>query len=199
MKPKHITTALLLAFVAVSVVFLVVKETRSRPENVNAVGQTTLVQEPASTVPPTKNSAATEIPHASPNHPRAVPAATVAPAKSQPGMPGHTVVAYYFHGNFRCQTCRKIEALSREAVESGFPEDLKAGRLEWRVINVEEPGNQHFIQDYQLFSKSLVLVARDSSKQTRWKNLQRVWTLVGDKEAFIQYVQDEIRAYLGGA
>jgi hypothetical protein len=199
MKPKQIITALLLAFVGVSVVFLVVKETRSRPENVNPVGQTTLAQEPASTAPPTENSAATEIPQASPKTPDGVPAPSAARAKSQPSMPDRTVVAYYFHGNFRCQTCRKIEAFSGEAVKSGFPEDLKAGRLEWRVINVEEPGNEHFIQDYQLFSKSLVLVAKEGSKQTRWKNLQRVWTLVGDKDAFIQYVQVEIRAYLRGA
>ena len=199
MKLKHITTALLLVFVGVSVAFLVVKETRSKSKNVNPSGQTTLAQEPASIVPPTENSAATEISQASPKPPRAAPTATVAGAKSSPRMPDRTVVAYYFHGNFRCQTCRKIEALSREAVESGFPEDLKVGRLEWRVINVEEPGNEHFIQDYQLFSKSLVLVAKEGSKQTRWKNLQKVWTLVGDKEGFIQYVQDEIRAYLRGA
>ena len=199
MKPKHITTALLLVFVGLSVVFLVVKETRSRPKNVNAVGQTTLAQEPASTLPPGGDSAGTETSQDSRKPPSAVPTASAARAKSSPRMPGRTVVAYYFHGNFRCQTCRKIEALSREAVESGFPEDLKAGRLEWRVINVEEPGNEHFVQDYQLFSKSLVLVAKEGSKETRWKNLQKVWTLVGDKEAFIQYVQDETRAYLGGA
>ena len=199
MKLKHITTALLLVFVGVSVAFLVVKGTRSRPEKVNSVGQTTLAEEPVSTIPPGGDSAATKISQASPKTPRVVPTATAAPAQSQPSVSDRTVVAYYFHGNFRCQTCRKIEAFSREAVESGFPEDLKAGRLEWRVINVEEPGNEHFIQDYQLFSKSLVLVAKEGSKQTRWKNLQKVWTLVGDKEAFIQYVQDEIRAYLGGA
>ena len=199
MKPKQIITALLLVFVGLSVVFLVVKETRSKPENVNPVGQTALAQEPVSPVPPTENSTATKIPQASPKSPRVVPTATAAPAQSQPSVSDRTVVAYYFHGNFRCQTCRKIEAFSREAVESGFPEDLKAGRLEWRAINVEEPGNEHFIQDYQLFSKSLVLVAKEGSKQTRWKNLQKVWTLVGDKEAFIQYVQDEIRAFLRGA
>ena len=198
MKPKQIITTLLLAFVAVSVAFLVVTDTRHRPENANLGSQTTLAQEPVSTVLQTEKSAATQIPQASPKTPEAIPAPSAARARTQPKMPDRTVVAYYFHGNFRCQTCRKIEALSREAVESGFPGDLKAGRLEWHVINVEEPENEHFVKDYQLFSKSLVLVAREGSKQTRWKNLQRVWTLVGDKEEFIQYVRDEIRAYQGG-
>ena len=198
MKLKHITSALLLVFVGVSVVFLVVKETRSKPEVVNPVGQTTLAQESVSTLPSDGESAGTETTKANRTSPGAVPTAATARAKSQPGVSGRTVVAYYFHGNFRCQTCRKIEALSREAVESGFPEDLKTGRLEWRVINVEETGNEHFVQDYQLFSKSLVLVEKKGSKQTRWKNLQEVWTLVGNKEAFTKYVQDEIRVYLGG-
>ena len=34
-------------------------------------------------------------------------------------------------------------------------------------------------------------------EQARWKNLARVWELVRDKEAFGQYVQDEVREYLG--
>jgi len=199
MKLKHITTALLLLFVGVSVVFLVVKETRSRPENVNSVGQTALAQEPASIVPPTENDGDTKTSQTNSQTPVAALAPSATRAKAQPEAPRRTVVAYYFYGNFRCQTCRKIEAFSGEAVKSGFPEDLKAGRLEWRAINVEEPGNEHFIQDYQLFSKSLVLVAKEGSKQTRWKNLQKVWTLVGDQGAFIQYVQDEIRAFLRGA
>jgi hypothetical protein len=199
MKPKQIITALLLAFVGVSVVFLVVKETRSRPENVNPVGQTTLAQEPASTAPPTENSAATEIPQASPKTPDGVPAPSAARAKSQPSMPDRTVVAYYFHGNFRCQTCRKIEALSREAVESGFPEELKNGKLEWRVVNVEESGNQHFIEDYRLFSKSVILVRFDDGRQKEWKNLLDVWRLVGDKGAFLRYVQNEVKAYLAAS
>jgi hypothetical protein len=199
MKLKQVTTALLLLFVGVSVIFLVVKETRSRRVNVNPVGQTALAQEPAAIVPPTENTTGTEISQANPKTHGAVPAASAARGKNQVGMQSRTVVAYYFHGNFRCQTCRKLEAFSREAVENGFPADLKAGRIEWRVINVEEPGNEHFVQDYQLVSKALVLVAKDGSKQTQWKNLQDIWTLVNNKEAFIKYVQTEIRSYLGEA
>ncbi len=199
MKLKQVTTALLLLFVGISVIFLVVKETRSRRVNVNPVGQTTLAQEPAAIVPPIDNTTAAEISQPNPKTTGAVPVASAARGKNQIGMHRRTVVAYYFHGNFRCPTCRKLEALSFEAVESGFPEDLKAGRLEWHVINIEEPGNEHFAQDYQLVSKSLVLVGKEDSKQTQWKNLQDIWTLVNNKEAFIKYVQTEIRSYLGEA
>jgi len=109
------------------------------------------------------------------------------------------VVAYYFHGNFRCVTCRKLEALADEAIKTGFPQELKDGVIEWQAVNVEEKGNEHFIQDYKLYSKSLVLVEMDGDKQVKWKNLEKIWELVKDKDAYIKYVQDEVKLYISDA
>lgn len=108
----------------------------------------------------------------------------------------HHVTAYYFHTTYRCTSCRKIEAYSLEAIEKGFPQELKDGRLVWRVVNVEEQGNEHFVKDYQLYTKSLVLVEENDSTQVRWENLAKVWELLGDKDGFVRYVQDNTRAYL---
>jgi hypothetical protein len=33
-------------------------------------------------------------------------------------------------------------------------------------------------------------------KQVERKNLAKVWELTGNKQAFLRYVQDEVRAYL---
>ncbi len=111
--------------------------------------------------------------------------------------PSSGVIAYYFHGTFRCSTCRKLEALSREAISSGFPKDLASGELAFRVVNVETPKTNHFIQDFQLTTKSLVLVEYRDGKIVRWKNLPKIWQLVRDRDAFIRYVQDETRMFLG--
>jgi hypothetical protein len=108
----------------------------------------------------------------------------------------HKVIAYYFHTHTRCSTCMKIEAYSKEAIEKGFPEELKNGTLEMRVINYEEPENRHFIQDYKLVSKSLILVNTVNGKQTEWTNLKMVWQLTGHKDAFLNYVRKEVRNYL---
>jgi hypothetical protein len=115
-------------------------------------------------------------------------------APSQSG--GHKVIAYYFHTNTRCSTCIKIEAYSKEAIEKGFPEELKNGTLEMRIINYENPENRHFMKDYQLVSKSLVLANTVNGKQTEWKNLKRVWLLTGRKDEFLDYVRKEVRLYL---
>ena len=171
-KPKTIVTAVLLLFVAASVGYLVVKETGGRSAD-NAT--------PGGTPPVSEHGLATE-------------------AATEDNAAGQKVVAYYFHGNVRCITCRTIEAYATEAIETGFPEQVKDGRLEWRVVNVEDPGNGHFIKDFELTTRSVVLVRLAAGKQQDWTNLQRVWELVrGEKGAFLQYIQDETRAYLEAA
>jgi len=106
------------------------------------------------------------------------------------------VVAYYFHTTKRCPSCRKIEAYSQLAVETGFPGDLASGRLQWRIVNIEEKGNEHFIKDYQLYTKSLILSEIRAGREVRWTNLARVWELLGDEPAFVAYVQKETHAFL---
>ncbi|NCO33481.1 MAG: hypothetical protein AUJ92_01895 [Armatimonadetes bacterium CG2_30_59_28] len=113
--------------------------------------------------------------------------------------PEREVVAYYFHTSFRCPSCVTIERLSGEAIEENFESALSDGRLSLRVVNVEEPGNEHFVQDYQLVSKSLVLVERVNGSETRHKNLQRVWELLRQPDEFKSYVRKAVATFLEGA
>jgi hypothetical protein len=113
-----------------------------------------------------------------------------------PSVRPHRVVAYFFHTTYRCASCRAIEANSREAIENTFAEELKDGRLVWKRVNVEVKGNEHFVKDYKLYTKSLILVNEIRGKPTEWKNLEKVWQMLQDKPKFLRYVQDETRAYL---
>ena len=113
-----------------------------------------------------------------------------------PKTGAHKVIAFYFHTNTRCSTCIKIEDYSHEAIEKGFPNELKNGTLEMRVINYELPENKHFMKDYKLVSKSLVLVNMVNGKPTEWTNLKMVWQLTGKKDEFLKYVRKEVRSYM---
>jgi hypothetical protein len=108
----------------------------------------------------------------------------------------HKVILYYFHGNARCPTCMKFESYSREVVKTGFQNELEGGRLKFRIVNVDEPGNAHYVEDYKLYTKSLVLVEMKGDEQVRWSNLDKIWDLVGSKETFVGYVQDGLKEYL---
>ena len=106
------------------------------------------------------------------------------------------VVVYYFHGNYRCPTCLKIEALTAEAVNTGFASDIRKGRVKLKVVNVEEQGNEHYVQDYQLASRSVVVARYEGESPKAWKRLDAVWTLHGDRDGFLRLVQEETRALL---
>ena len=120
------------------------------------------------------------------------------PASPEAAAPSHVVRVYYFHTTGRCVTCRKIEALAGSAINAGFPKELKDGRLVWSAVNIDEPENRHFIKDYSLYTKSVVVVDTLDSKQSRWKNLPKIWQIVRDDAAFTRYVQEEVRGYLEG-
>lgn len=108
------------------------------------------------------------------------------------------LVVYYFHGKVRCPTCMNIEAYAHEAVTGGFAAELGDGRIEWKVVDFEQPDNEHFAKDFDLAAPSVVLVEMKSGARGKWKNLPEVWELVGDKPAFVAFVQKEVRAFLGG-
>jgi glutaredoxin len=109
---------------------------------------------------------------------------------------GHKVIAYYFYSTRRCPSCKKIEAYSREAIENRFVNELKTGQLEWTTINTDKDENEHYVEDYQLYTKSLIIVNMKDSIQTEWKNLDKIWQLLNNKDYFIEYVQFEIDEYL---
>ena len=113
--------------------------------------------------------------------------------------PSAKVIAYYFHGTMRCPTCHKLEQYSKEAIEANFKDALASGKLEFKVVNIEDKGNEHFVNDYQLYTKSLVISLTDNGKETKAKNLTKIWDYVGNKQKFFAYVTSEISNFLKGS
>ena len=106
------------------------------------------------------------------------------------------VVVYYFHGDFRCSTCYKMEQYSKEAVETNFKDALASGKLEFKVINVEDRANQHYTKDYQLYTKTLILSLIKDDLEIRWKNMDKIWEYAGNKQSFIDYLKSGVDDFL---
>jgi len=170
MKAKNIVTIVLLIFVIASVAFLVFNESR-KEGNDNPSNKTVIRENPGS------------IETRSDTH--------------KTDESGHKVIVYYFHGTKRCPTCRKFEAYATELMKTAFTKQQQSGKLEFRIVNVDEPQNKHFIYDYELTTKSVVLADFQNGEQTRWKNLDRIWKLVRDKEIFMDYIKDETENFMG--
>ena len=109
----------------------------------------------------------------------------------------NALIVYCFHPAERCPNCEKIESYTREVLEKSFAAPLKTGQLVCRVANYESPENAHFVDDYKILASCVVLVDARSGHSGAVKNLQQqAWELVGDKEAFQNFVRGEIQAAL---
>lgn len=109
------------------------------------------------------------------------------------------VVVYFFYNDIRCESCLRIEAYAKEALDAHFADELASGRIVWRPLSMEAPENQHYLTDYGLFSKSVVLVEMERGEQLRWKNLEEIWDLVYDKPAYLEYIRANLQDFLRAA
>ena len=114
--------------------------------------------------------------------------------EAEPGaaLPDDGIVVVNFHAARRCEACREIGAEARMLVETDFGDDLKSGRMQWRAINYEAPGNKHFIQDYDLTTSTIVVTRREGGRDVEWQRLDGVWEHVFDGPAMRTYLKEQI-------
>lgn len=106
------------------------------------------------------------------------------------------VKVQYFHGSYRCYSCNKIESMTREVVEKDFAKDVKGGALSFTSYNVEEKEHRHFIEDYKLSGKSVVVAREKGGKRLAWKNLDQIWMLLRDEAKFKAYIGENVKSAL---
>ncbi|MCC6143433.1 MAG: hypothetical protein IT368_06475 [Candidatus Hydrogenedentes bacterium] len=117
-------------------------------------------------------------------------------AEDGPVPAGADLVVYFFDQGKDCATCENIPAYTQAVLEDSFGDALASGRIVWRVVDVEAAENAHFVEDFGLFAKAIVLVRMASGRQVAWKNLDRVWDLVYDQAGFVAYIREEVAGML---
>jgi hypothetical protein len=98
------------------------------------------------------------------------------------------LIAYYFHGAHRCDTCRTIEAFAHAALAPS----IEQKELEWRIVNYDLPANKALSEEFKVVGPTLVLARADVGGQNHWKNLIKVWDYTDDKSGFVEYVRGEL-------
>lgn len=106
------------------------------------------------------------------------------------------LVVWFLHTDVRCWNCNTIEKLTHQTLTERFAGELASGTIQWRVTNMDEPGNEHYGEEYGLLTSSVVLGEEEGDGVGNWKNLSRVWDLVTDEVEFEDYVEEAIRDYL---
>jgi thiol-disulfide isomerase/thioredoxin len=102
------------------------------------------------------------------------------------------IIVYYFYAKPRCVSCKKIETYTQESVSA-----LNNSKVVYKAIDLDDSANKHYMKDYKLFTKAVVLSEIKNGEEVKSKNLVDIWTKLGDEKAFKGYVTREIKTYLG--
>lgn len=106
------------------------------------------------------------------------------------------VVVTYFTTDVRCDSCRKIEALTRRAVDEGFADELASGRLVFRMVNTDRPEHAHFLEHYEIANKIVIVSWQRDAAEVEWTPRQDIWLLLDEPDEFLPYVRQPIHDYL---
>ena len=110
--------------------------------------------------------------------------------------PKDRVVAMYFHRTERCPTCQKMGSYSEEAVKTAFADEIKKGQVAFHFIDFEDTKNARYTKAYNISGPALIVAKIADNKVASYRNLEEIWSNVGDKEKFFSYIQDNVKANL---
>jgi hypothetical protein len=76
-------------------------------------------------------------------------------------MKNGDIEVYYFHMTIRCTTCKTVEAEARKNIEMLYPDQLKAGKISFTALNLEEETGRSMGEKLGVNSQTLLIVKGD--------------------------------------
>lgn len=67
------------------------------------------------------------------------------------------VEVLYFHGKQRCITCKSIEKHTKDVLTAYFADQVKNGKIVFRVIDISQPTNEKIAEKYEVTWSSLFI------------------------------------------
>ncbi len=74
------------------------------------------------------------------------------------------IEVFYFHNTRRCATCKAIEAVTREALEENYQQQMKSGEITFQSLNMEEDSNEALASKLHVSGQTLLFV-KDGKKE----------------------------------
>ncbi len=106
---------------------------------------------------------------------------------------------YFFYNDIYCSTCEKLENYALETIKTTYADELTAGTMQWKTLDMRTPENKQYVEEFGLYSKSIVLIAFKDGQIHRFNNLEDIWDKVGDKELYITYIKDSLDTFINEA
>jgi len=98
-----------------------------------------------------------------------------------------------FHTAHRCKACISIEANTKLTIEKYFADDLKSGKLSFRLINADAKDNEQIVEEYGAYGTSLFLNVIKKGKQEKIDLTNFAFKTEANKEKFISELREKIQ------
>ena len=76
-------------------------------------------------------------------------------------VPTIKIEVYYFHFTRRCMTCQNVENVSKKAVETLYPEQVKKGEISFQSVNLDEKTGEAIGAKYKIEGQTLIIIRGD--------------------------------------
>ncbi len=100
------------------------------------------------------------------------------------------ITLYYFHGERRCETCKKVEANAKAALEKHYPKEVKAGTIVFKSVSFEK--NEKLARKYGADSSMLIIVKSKDGKEETVDITTFAFMNAGKKDKYIAKVKKEV-------
>ena len=78
-----------------------------------------------------------------------------------------------------------------------YSELIDNSSVEFLVLNYDEDEHNHFLTDFDISFQSLVVVDIKDNKEIGFENLEKIWDLTRDEQAYLDYVKERIDIHAG--
>jgi disulfide oxidoreductase YuzD len=102
----------------------------------------------------------------------------------------------HFHGNRQCPSCKAIGDWTQKAIKEKFPQELVAGKIVFKQINVDVPENAEIVNRFKARGSALFFNVIKGKDEQIIEDA-KVWLLVNDETEFTNYIAATIQRHLG--
>ena len=101
-----------------------------------------------------------------------------------------------FHTAHRCKACISIEANTRETLNKFFSNEIKSGKLVFRLINADATENESIVDDYGAYGTSLFINVIKDGKENHIDLTNFAFKKEANKKVFMSELRTMIEKEL---
>jgi thiol-disulfide isomerase/thioredoxin len=117
--------------------------------------------------------------------------------KFEPKNISSKVIVYNFHGKIRCSSCIAIEEATTETLNTYFKKEMKEGKVNRVIVDVDDEANKKIAEKYQVFGSGLIISKIYNNQETSIDMTGDGFKFASNKkERFINLLKNKINEYL---